>query len=658
MSKMKNKMKRRISIWMLLPLFFFTSCSNWLDVVPESDITTIDTDFETYTEAYKWLKSCYVFLQEPYDLTNNVAFWGSDEMVADNSMYNNSYHPEGLDILRGMQGVLDPYDDFWYDRVDESTGQNYRTDYYTAIVMCNHFLTRIDNVYNLDEEDKKEWKAEVKALKAYFYFDMVRRYGPVIIVPEDLDPNQDVEKLKMPRSHVDTCFNYIVRLCDESIPDLPDVTSKQSERQGYFNKEAAMALKARALCYQASDLFNGNPDYANFVNKNGEPLFSTEKDPEKWKRAADAAIALIDRATEVGGIELVSGNTANTELQATMLDIENSVHTFNWINSEALWMIRPGNGSIFYYTMPNYDDGSYHSLPGACFVPTMKMVEMFYTENGLPIDQDLAWVGSGNPYALSEETDPNYTDVVAMNEPMLNLHRQREPRFYANIAADRCYWRLGTSENNNYLVKTYQGEDFGLQETRLNALTAQNITGYYLKKWGSSDGNLYAHQSGLSSFGESPFPMFRLAEAYLIAAEALNEYKADPDEEVYRYLNVVRERAGIPDVEVAWQNARDPKKVITKEGMRDIIRQEWNIEFAFEGYRYWNVRRWKIANIELNEKVYGWNVVGSNANSFYNNGKGPVVVSSTNKFVAPRDYLYPIRSEEVQRAGCVQNPGW
>ena len=109
--------------------------------------------------------------------------------------------------------------------------------------------------------------------------------------------------------------------------------------------------------------------------------------------------------------------------------------------------------------------------------------------------------------------DPNYTDVVAMNEPMLNLHRQREPRFYANIAADRCYWRLGTSENNNYLVKTYQGEDFGLQETRLNALTAQNITGYYLKKWGSSDGNLYAHQSGLSSFGESPFPMFRLAEA-------------------------------------------------------------------------------------------------------------------------------------------------
>ena len=123
-------------------------------------------------------------------------------------------------------------------------------------------------------------------------------------------------------------------------------------------------------------------------------------------------------------------------------------------------------------------------------------------------------------------------------------------------------------------------------------------------------------------------------------------------------MNVVRERAGIPDVEVAWRNARDPNKVNTKEGMRDIIRQEWNIEFAFEGYRYWNVRRWKIANVALNEKIYGWNVVGGNANSFYNNGNGPLPVYSGSKFVAPRDYLYPIRSEEVQRAGCVQNPGW
>ena len=420
-----------------------------------------------------------------------------------------------------------------------------------------------------------------------------------------------------------------------------------------------MALKARALVYQASDLFNGNPDYANFKNKDGEPLFSDKKDPEKWKRAADAAIAVIDCAHQEGGASLIEGSSANTPLQSTMLDIENSIHTFNFANKEALWMVRMYMGyDIYRYVMPKFNDGSYHTLPGACYVPTMKMVEMFYTENGLPIDQDLRWVGSGNPYAISEETNPKYTGVVALNEPVLALHRNREPRFYADIAADRCYWRLGTTEENNYKVEAYQGEGWGLEATRLNALTPQNITGYYLKKWSYSKSNIAEHQNLLQDVGDTPFPIFRLAEMYLIAAEALNEYKAAPDQEVYDYLNVVRRRAGIPDVEVAWRNAKDPTKVKTQAGMRDIIRQEWNIEFAFEGYRYWNVRRWKIANIELNEKVFGWNVVGNNVNSFYNNGNGPVVVFSGNKFVAPRDYLYPIRSEEVQRTGCVQNPGW
>lgn len=646
---------KHVLSYLLIPVLLLTSsCDSWLDVVPEEDIATIDSEFETYTEAYKWLKSCYVYLEDIYNRQISIEHWGTDEMVADNYLINNVSHPEGLDIIQGRQNVLAPYGDTWYNPWGSA-----RKDMYTQITLCNHFITRIDNVYNLSDKDKQEWKAEVKALKAFYYFELVRRYGPVIIVPDRFDPNQDVETLKLPRSHVDTCFNYVVRLCDEVIEDLPSLTVKRSERRGYFNKEAAMALKARALCYQASDLFNGNPDYANFRNKNGEPLFSSTADPEKWKRAADAAIALIDYCRETSGLSLETGNLANTELQSKMLDIEKSVQTFNWVSNEVLYMIRLGYGDgMFTYLLPNFEDGSLHNLKGACFVPTLKMVEMFYTENGLPIDQDVKWVGSGNPYAISEETDPKYTDVVALNEPILNLHRRREPRFYADIAADRCYWRLGQAINNNYKVEVYQGETFGLKKPRLSAIGPQNITGYFLKKWGSSRGTLANHASGLTNLGEAPYPIFRLAEMYLIVAEALNEYKSAPDAEVYGYLNAVRRRAGIPDVEVAWKNAKDPGRVTSKSGMRSIIRQEWNIEFAFEGYRFWNVRRWKTANIEFNEKVYGWNVVGNNANSFYNNGKGPVVVFSGNKFVAPRDYFYPIRSEEVQTAGIVQNPGW
>ena len=103
-------MKKKILIALLLPLFLSTSCSNWLDVVPEGDITTIDSDFETYSGAEDWLQSCYVFLQFPYILANNVAFWGSDEMVADDYLLNSADHPSDLDILAGRQNVLNPYD--------------------------------------------------------------------------------------------------------------------------------------------------------------------------------------------------------------------------------------------------------------------------------------------------------------------------------------------------------------------------------------------------------------------------------------------------------------------------------------------------------------------------------------------------------------------
>lgn len=143
----------------------------------------------------------------------------------------------------------------------------------------------------------------------------------------------------------------------------------------------------------------------------------------------------------------------------------------------------------------------------------------------------------------------------------------------------------------------------------------------------------------------------------MIAAEAWNEVGGHT-EDVYRNLNVVRKRAGIPDVEEAWKDARTPNLVKEQKGLRDIVRQEWNIEFAFEGTRFWNLRRWKTANLEMNEKLMGWNVLGDDYDSFYNNGKGPVVVNSDNKFLAPRDYFWPIRSGEILISGCVQNPGW
>ena len=143
-------------------------------------------------------------------------------------------------------------------------------------------------------------------------------------------------------------------------------------------------------------------------------------------------------------------------------------------------------------------------------------------------------------------------------------------------------------------------------------------------------------------------------------AEAWNEYLDKPDNRVYEPLDKVRERAGIPGVVQAWKSyAKNPSMVDTKVGMRQIIHRETNIEFAFEGHRFWNVRRWLTAVEELNHSQLGWNVLGENADQFYNRNNGPIELPVGKcKFTAPRDYFFPIKAEEILISGSVQNPGW
>lgn len=647
---------KHLLLILCIPILTFTGCDDFLDVVPENDMTTLNTIFETRDEANVWLRSCYCFLQNSIpSFQKGEAFLGADELVAGDYLRNSTEEWPGLKISSGLQNSLNPYGDIWSKKVESvPTG---RSDFYTAINLCNVFIEKIDQIYNMEDNEKREWKAEVKALKAYFYFELVRHYGPIILVPQNIDPNVDIHDMQIPRSHVDTCFKAIVELCNEAAKDLPTFNQKESSRRAYFNKEATLALKARALLYQASPLFNGNSDYANFKNKNGELLFSTSVDKEKWRRAAEAADSAILVCLQ-GGKHLEDEQVAATELQTHMLNIEYSTRTFGFTSNEALLMIKKdmsGVNEFYPYTLPDITTDPYHELAGTCVSPSMKMVEMFYTDNGLPIDQDPSW-GGGNPYGETEVVDPYYTDVIILNEPIPTLHTRREPRFYADIAADRCYWRLGNTINNLYEVKAYQGETFGLQEKRINSVVPQNLSGYWLKKWTSSQADLYNYANSVSALGENPFPLFRMAELYLIAAEAWNEYLSSPNEQVYDNLNKIRERAGIPTVQESWSMARDKNKINTQSGMRDIIQQEWNIEFAFEGVRYWNLRRWKLAHLELNEKLYGWNVLGDSYEDFY--GSAPVIVNSDNKFVSPRDYFYPIRSEETQISGCVQNLGW
>ena len=640
-------MKKYVILTIAVVSSCLTACKDYLDQVPENDIETFETIFERRSTADVW------FTQSTLDMANNfVGFFtpgviGADEFVTGD--YERSLGAKMLNIPDGLQLSQKPIGDVW-----GST--------YYSLRLLNTFIQRIVDVYDMTEAEKINWRAEAMAVKAFYYFELVKRYGPIVLVPTNIDVNVDLQKMQVPRSHVDTCFNEIVRLLDEAIPDLYYSKEREASHKLFPSKEGAMALKAKVLLYQASPLFNGNDFYVNFKGKDGEPLFNTKFDPEKWKRAAEAADEVVALCESLG-YKLITGDQDKaTNLLNDMRDIELSIWEREYDGVEAVFMTGFQGALInsFPYLLPNFPEGypEKESSARGTFGPSMKMVESFYTKNGLPLNMDKEWPYA-NRYKMGREVDNTYQGVVALNEDVLNLHLRREPRFYAHIAADRCYWQRGPVASKNLEVQAYRGEAFGLHESYLDASTRQNICGYYVKKYTRTEVQTSNYRSNSAVLGDCRWPVIRLAELYLMQAEAWNEYLNKPDDRVYEPLNKVRRRAGIPDVQDAWKKfSTHPQQGENQAGMREIIRQEKTVEFAFEGHRFWDLRRWKTAHLELNDKILGWNVLGDNARTFYNNYEGPVVVWSKVKFISPRDYLFPIKAEEVMISGYVQNPGW
>ena len=150
------------------------------------------------------------------------------------------------------------------------------------------------------------------------------------------------------------------------------------------------------------------------------------------------------------------------------------------------------------------------------------------------------------------------------------------------------------------------------------------------------------------------FPLFRLSDLYLLYSEALNEVKAQPDAEVYEWIDRVRSSAGLNGVVESWADySSNPNKPKSQAGMREIIRKERLIELAFEGQRFWDVRRWKVA-----DKFWGLPVtrfhLSKNVEETYK-----VEVYGGTRQVTFRDYLWPLRDLDLRiNTNLVQTYGW
>ena len=622
---------------MLAGLF---SCDNYLDIVPDQT-QQVDLLFERKEVAYTALATCYAYLPK------NDGVYTSFMTMSDEITTPISKETDGVRIMKGQQSASNPKFGLWSGWSDQGS-------LWEGIRHCNILIENIHNVVDMTEEEMNSWAAEAKFLKAYYHFLLFTYYGPIPIVDENLPISASDNEVRVKRSTVDQSVDYIVQTIDDAIIDLP-VRELSSNDLGRIDQVIAKSIKSRILLYAASPLFNGNSEmYSGFINEDGEHYFNQTYDQTKWDLAKDASLDAINAALENGvGLYEFSSTPPNyedeyeeSEFLRTLYDLKYTI-VDKW-NSELIWgNSNPVRGNDWWQMqaacMMKNPSASSVEAAWQWIAPTLRIAELFYTENGLPIDQDLTYDFQNRFNTATVGASQNYQAQYGTTTAKLNLNR--EPRFYSSLGFDRGYNRTW---GNLWQLRMKKGEIHG----RIANSDDYLITGYALKKLVHPD----SEGDGYNKIVTYAWPMIRLSELYLNYAEAINE-SVGPNQEAYDALNAVRERAGISNVEDAWGNASISatlNKHTTQDGFREIIRQERLIELSFEGNRYNDIRRWKQAEQYFNSPVFGWSVDETSVSGYYN-----ITQVGTRSFNSPRDYFHPISINEITiNPNLTQNLGW
>ncbi|MDN3667558.1 RagB/SusD family nutrient uptake outer membrane protein [Algibacter miyuki] len=633
---------------MMLSLSGLVSCEeSFLEVVPDN-VVTIDEAFKLRNEAEKYLYTCYAYIPKNGDAVHNIGMLaGNETWIPGQDAAINSY---AFDIARGLQRISNPYMDAWEGRY-QGAGPSDLYPLFDGIRHCNIFIDNMEDrskVPDISEADRLRWIGEGKFLKAYYHYYLMRMYGPIPIIRNTIPVDAPESELQIGREPIDESVDYLVELLDEAALALPpQITDRQNEL-GRITRAAALGIKGELLLMVASPLFNGNSDVASFTNKDGIALFPASYDPEKWERAAVALKAAIDVAEANGHVlfykEDINANIS--QVTKTKIDIRQAVT--ERFNNELIWANPNSRTSqLQRLCMMPLNNTISHSSARKVFSPTIRSASNFYTKNGVPIEEDKTL----NFNDITKIKEAGVEDALNIKEGYRTsiLNFNREPRFYADLGFDGAIfykYDSGSDETKYHIeakFKDYAGSSDAFDF---------NVTGYYIKKL--VDWQQTFNSDGGASYNDYAWPELRLADLYLMYAEALNEVSgATP--EVLQYVDAIRARAGLEGVSSSWQNySTNPSKYTSKEGMREIIHRERSIELAYEGKNYWDIRRWKKATSEFNKPVEGWNVYGSTEAAYYQ-----VSTLFQQRFVAPRDYFWPIyETTLIQNPSLVQSPGW
>ena len=567
-------MKKNISAIILMIALAVCGCDSYLDRQPDDQLTSKNI-FDKKTTTLQYLVNVYTYIPsewspEGYGSTSGIAITASDEASC---AYTGSRF---FALLNHNQ--LSPL----------STHGGYRHAVYRLLYQgiseATYFMSKVQDCPQLTDDEKVMWRGEARFLRAFYYTELLKWNGPVIWLGDRQSDYSDPNVSKVDRSPWSTIVDWLCDEYDQAATELPDTRS--SYEIGRATKGSSLAMKARLLMFNASPLFNGQNGtgiYDGIVNKDGEKLFNTEYDENRWRQAAEAAKAVIDMNT----YNLVDDENAtpleNIHNAAVLLNSPENIFTVqcggrSWRVGETP-VSASGYGGIGltqklvdafamdngYYPITNMEDESYDNGAGVIEVDPRSG----YTETG---SQKFV-----NPFFSTIPKNLKSNDAIET----MNMYIGREPRFYANVFWSGQTWIMGTNKLAN--IQFYKNGNSG-------PITSNNYspTGYLCLKFIDPDLDTKS-----SRWGNLSWPIIRYADVLLMYIEALNEYDpANPD--ILTYWNMIRHRAGVPAIGTGEDEVY-PEIIGDKDLQRKYIRRERMVELCFEGKRYFDTRRWMPA---------------------------------------------------------------
>lgn len=628
-------MKKQNSIYtLLIALLCFVSSCDYLGVSDQlaGGLQNTEQVFDNVSYTKRWYANVFAGIPD-YSGVNSVnvgAFknpWTGmcDELVVgygNSSKYNNS------------------------DRNAANMGFHRYGDCYKYIRQANIFLQKAHPIMTtgtqgdqLLEDELTQMKANVRFMRAFYHYLLFEQYGPIILVKDKI--YNATEDQDVPRNTVDEVIEYIDSELTAVASELTqEPIFEDKDYRAWPTKGVALAVRAKLWLYAASPLLNGGYREALSVTNPGGTRLFPDYDAGKWEKALAACKDFIDYA-EAGRYELYKEYKDDN---GAVIDPDKSVYNlFQKYTHEIIWATANNdwggmNGDAFDRRIAPRCEKNGLGSTGV----TQELVDAFYMKDGFPVSataylpQSTLYQEEG--YGTYKDQNDNFSKKYT-NVTVSNRYLNREPRFYNTVFFNGRQWPVSCNQ-----VLFYNGGNSGVQEGQAT------LTGYMLFKRFNRSVSL-TNPGVASQF--RPSIIFRLADFYLMYAEAANEVNPN-DARVLKYLNLVRERAGLPDIETLNPAIRG-----NQELQRAAIQRERQIELATEGQRYFDVRRWMIADKNgegrQNGYVHGMNVRGeSNDKEDFNR-----IVEASQIVFNRKMYLYPMPDSEMRKTkNLVQNPGW